>query len=295
LTLLSIHDTSLYSDASLYSCNNVLNELVYKLEHDSQIAIEWFSNNFMKLNPEKCHFMICGHKYEHVFADVSSQHIWESSSQKLLGVTIDNEMKFDSHIANICSKVGRKISALARVCGFLSEDKKLVLLNSFINSQFSYCPLIWMMHSRTSNNMINHLQERALRLVYNDYLLSFDELLIKAKTVTIHHKNIHHLATEMYKVKNNIATSYINDIFTPRAHITYNLRNASEFQIPNVQKENSGKHSLSYLGPKVWQIVPKELKDSTSLNIFKTNIKLWIPKDCPCRICRDYLQGVGYI
>ena len=86
----------------------------------------------------------------------------------------------------------------------LSFDKKRLLLKSFIESQFSYCPLIWMFCSREMNRRINHIHERALRLVYDDYITSFEDLLIRDKSVSIHHRNIQTVAIEMFKVKNNL-------------------------------------------------------------------------------------------
>ena len=79
--------------------------------------------------------------------------------------------------------------------------KRKVLMKAFITSQFSYCPLIWMFHSRTLNNRINNIHERALRLAYNDNQSSFKELLEKDHSVTVHHKNLQALATEIFKVK----------------------------------------------------------------------------------------------
>ena len=63
-------------------------------------------------------------------------------------------------------------------------------MKSFIESQFGYCPLVWMFHSRSLNNRINHIHERALRIVYKDYYSSFEELLEKDKSFTIHERNI---------------------------------------------------------------------------------------------------------
>ena len=88
---------------------------------------------------------------------------------KLLGVTIDRQLKFDSHVLNICSKAGRKLSVQTRMTKYLSFDKKKIIMKTFFESQFKYCPLTWMFHSRKLNNKINSLQERALRLVYNDF------------------------------------------------------------------------------------------------------------------------------
>ena len=82
--------------------------------------------------------------------------------------------------------------------------KRRFLMNSFFTSQFSYCPLIWICHSRTVNTKINKLQERCLQIVYNDKKPSFQELLETDKSVPIHIKNPQVLATKMLKVYRNI-------------------------------------------------------------------------------------------
>ena len=89
-------------------------------------------------------------------------------------------------------------------------------MKMFIESQFSYCPLIWMFCSRTLNKRINFIHERALRIVYNDYVNSFDFLLRKDNSVNIHHRNIQKLAIEMYKVKHGLCPKMMSDLFTTR-------------------------------------------------------------------------------
>ena len=86
-------------------------------------------------------------------------------------------------------------------------------MKAFIMSQSSYCPLVWMCHSRTLNNKINKLHERALRLVYDDRQSTFEELLNIDKSVTIHHRNLQVLATELYKVHHRLAPEPLNNIF----------------------------------------------------------------------------------
>ena len=81
-----------------------------------------------------------------------------------------------------------------------------MLLETFIESQFSYCPLIWMLHLRTMNNKINRLHERSLRIVYSDQSSTFEELLERDKTFSIHHKNIQSLAIEIYKFVNGFSS-----------------------------------------------------------------------------------------
>ena len=183
---------------SAYSVN--LEELLYNLEQDTLSAIIWFENKYMKLNQSKCHFLTCGNTPEHLWVKVGEELIWESKEEQLLGVTIDKNLNFNSHLSTLCNKVGQKVSALARIAKFLPFNQRRIILKTFIESQFSYCPLVWMFCSRTINRKINHLHERVLRLVYNDYQLNFDELLRKHKSLSFHHRNIHQVAIEMFKV-----------------------------------------------------------------------------------------------
>ena len=138
----------------------------------------------------------------------------------------------------------------------MCQDKLRLLLKSFIESQFSYCPLVWMFHSRTLNNRINKLHERGIRLVYNDSHLTFEELLSKDNSYTIHHMNLEKLATEMYKIENNLSPSIIKTIF-PERSIPYNLRNENNFKSSNVHTVYYGTETISYRGPKTWELVPK--------------------------------------
>ena len=92
--------------------------------------------------------------------------IESSNSEKLLSVTIDSKLSSDDHITILCRKTSQKLHALSRVASFMSFDKKRILLKTFITSQFNYCPLVWMCHSRDLNNRINNLMESALRIIY---------------------------------------------------------------------------------------------------------------------------------
>ena len=84
-----------------------------------------------------------------------------------------------------------------RISKFLCLDTRKLIMRTFIESQFNYCPLVWMFCSRKMNEKINHIHERALRLVYNDYESTFDRLLKNDKTISIHHRSIHCVAIEM--------------------------------------------------------------------------------------------------
>ena len=84
-------------------------------------AIEWFENNYMKLNEDKCHFLLSGYRHEMMFANTGQSRIWESEKQKLVGVTTNKHLKFKNHIVEQCKKAGQELSALARVCNDLNQ------------------------------------------------------------------------------------------------------------------------------------------------------------------------------
>ena len=102
-------------------------------------------------------------------------------------------------------------------------------MKSFIESQFGYCPLVWMFHSRGLNNKIDRIHERALRITYNDKSSSQGELLIKDRSVTIHNRNIRALAIKIYKVMQAISPPLLNEVFVPR-QCNYELRGNNFFQ-----------------------------------------------------------------
>ena len=102
------------------------------------------------------------------------------------------------------------------------------------------------------------------------------------------------LATEIYKTVNGLAPTIMNSIFEIK-NIEYNLRNKNNFKSRRINCVRYGIDSLTYLGPKIWNIVPEDIKKSESLNVFKTKIKKWTPGDCPCRLCRLFIQNLGYI
>ena len=141
-TLKKIDVCNFADDTTPYVCDKSVQVALEKLEHHSDLALSWFESNYMKLNTDKCHLLISGHKYEEMWMRVGQNKIWEEKEVKLLGVTIDNALKFDQHVSDICLKANRKLSFLLRMSKYLSFNKRRILYATFIESQFKYCPLI---------------------------------------------------------------------------------------------------------------------------------------------------------
>ena len=281
-------------DTGLHVCDKDLPNLLNSLEHDTSLAIEWFESNYMKLNKSKCHFLVSGNKFEHLWINVGGTKIWESNSETMLGVQIERNLKFDKHVTELCKKAGRKLSALTRLAKILPFHRLRILMKSFFDSQFSYCPLIWMFISRGTNRKINRLHERSLRILYKDDIATFEELLQKDNSVTVHTRNIQLLALEMYKVHNNISPNFICEIFH-KSDVSYNMIKTSDFIRPRVNTVFYGTETIRNIGPKIWDLLPLDIKVSPTLDSFKLKVKQWKPENCPCRLCKTYLPGIGFL
>ena len=106
-------------------------------------------------------------------------YIETNTKEVLLGITIDKDLKFDDHVNSLCKKAWQKLNVLARLAPYMNVEKRRLIMKAFIESQFGCCPLVWIFHSRSINNKINQIQERALRITYNNKSSSFQDLLDK--------------------------------------------------------------------------------------------------------------------
>ena len=286
-------DFASYADDNTpYRTANTIDEVIQSLEHDSMMLFQWFSDNQMKANISKCHLLV--NKKDEVTIRIGDTEIKNSEYEKLLGIKVDTKLNFNEHLNDIISKASCKVNVMSRVMPYMSLSKKKKLVSSFFNSQFNYCPLIWMFHSRIINNKINRLHERCLRLLYGDKLSSFEKLLEQDKSVTIHTRNLQILATEMFKVYRNIFPSIFSKIFHRRDK-NYSLRINTDYAMPNVRSIFHGSENILYLGTRIWEIVPLEFKKLTSMVAFKKSIKEWKPENCPCRPCKKYVPNLGFI
>ena len=141
-----------------------------------------------------------------------------------------------------------------------------------------------MFHNRVLNNRINKIHERALRLVYQNKNLSLSELLELDNAVTIHQRNLQVLVTEIFKVKNNLSTEIMKQVFDFQEPYNNLCSETSQFRRENIKTIHYGIQSVKFRGPKIWAMVPQNIKNCKSLQEFKKMIKVWIPKACTCRI-----------
>ena len=274
-------------DTTFHACDLDLKSLITRLEHDAALAIEWFESNYMMLNQDKCHFLFSGHKYETLFVNLGETKTWESKQQKLLGILIDRDLKFDEYVLLQCKKAGKKLTALIRISKFMTFGQRRNIMKAFIESQFGYCPLVWMFCGRQTNARINHIHERALRAVYNDEISPFEELLGRDKSETIHRRNIKILAAELFKIKNGLSNDIMAQLICKRNSVGYSLRSQTDFSLPQVKSVNYGLKALRYFGPKIWNII-------SSLITGYSNVSIIISQPLKYLFNNDFLQKLMF-
>ena len=281
-------------DTTIYVCDNHLKNIQNRLERDALKLSGWFHENYMKLNDDQCHLLVFVDKTNDVSVTVGNSLIKESSEEKLLGVTIDKDLSFKTHLDSLCKKATQKLHALARISKFMDTEKIVLMMNTFVMSQFSYCPLIWMFHDRRINNKVNKIHERALRIAYRDSHSCFESLLERNNSVSLHQKNLQLLLVEIFKTKENLNPSFMKDIFVERTE-NYNLRSGNTLQLPKVRTTTYGIESVSFLGSLLWHALPESLKKSENLAVFKRKLRSWKGLDCNCRLCKIYIADLGYL
>ena len=194
-----------------------------------------------------------------------------SNEVKLLGITIDNQLKFKNHIEEICEKASYKLHALRRIRGYLTVEKERILANAFIDSQFNYAPLIWMFAGKTLINKICKIHHRTIEVVYNEYNKSYQELLQLNNIVSIHQRHLQYLALEVFKFLMHLNLKFMGYYFNEKP-ITYDLRKGTKVFLPPVKSFRLGLNSVHFRESIIWNNLPSSIKNSQTINEFKVNL-----------------------
>ena len=218
-------------------CSNIVNyadniHICYKnkstevlcevLRLDTNNAICWFEQNYMDANPNKFQGIILDKDVPQSIALTAQDYeIPRSNHLKVLGVTLDDKLKFDIHIDSICFSASRQINALKRLSKFLDESSRVLIYKAFVLSTFSYSPITWIFCGKRNSPKLERLQERALRFVFSDFTSTYEELLKRGNFLPLSIYRLKFLAIEVYKCLNNLNPPYPNDLFI---HNKANLR-----------------------------------------------------------------------
>ena len=271
-------------DNHIYNSNKDFDLLLHVLENDTATAINWFNQNYMNANADKFHTMIMNRKGS-ISTSISVENIVLPSEDNLnvLGINLDAKMKFDKHISNIAKRASQQINVLQRLSKFLCFDSRLLVYNSFISSNFKYCPVTWMFCGKSNVSKLEKIQERALRFVYRDMSSSYEFLLQKGRFLSLSMFRVYFLAVEVYKCVRGSNPPYLNDLFQ-KQKLNYRLRDTDLLVQSKFKTYRFGYKSFSYYGAKVWNTLALQIKQCDNLASFKYKLKLWCLGSDTCNI-----------
>ena len=229
----------------------------------------------MQANPEKFQFLAISASDEsnhhlHLNADTileSEPHV------KALEVIIDNRLNFSQHILAICKKAARQLNALARISRFLNPSSRKIIYQSFVASNFNYCPLVWHFCGKTNSQKLEKIQERALKIIYHDYQSSYNDLLDRSNISTLLISRLRLLLCEVFKSVKGLNPRYISDMFVIKDS-RYDFRNCTKLCQPRKRTTKYGLRSTVYTGAKLWNDISPVITDETDLHDFKTFLNI---------------------
>jgi len=271
----------------LYVSDSSVDRVIEKLKVDIVIINRWFSINSLVANPSKYQLMFLGLKQPegNMSINIGKSTIMATNEVELLGVTIDKKLSFSSHIKKLCKYANNKLYAIIRMRKYLSIPQAKLLVNTYVLSYFSYCPLLWMFCYKKEMSLINRVHKRALRTIYNNFTLELDELLVMNNSCSIHTKHLRTLMTEIYKSLRKENPELLWNIFESKC-TQYNLRNKMLINLPKAESTTFGTNSLAFKGSLIWNTLPNFIKASPTQSIFLKRIKTWNGENCTCKICR---------
>ena len=274
-------------DNTLAAFSNSFPNLIRILEQESNVAIDWLERNQMIANPDKFHAVLVTKGRDDTIGEklvIQGKQIQSENAVRLLGVKIDHRLTFDDHISDLCRKAAAQLNALKRLKGYMEFKAKEILVQSFVFSNFNYCPLVWHFSSEKSVKKIEKIHERALRFLYNDSTSSYDDLLSKAEKCTMRISRLRTLCIEIYKTVSKLNPPFMQDIFKLK-QTTRSARNPNELIHHRPNQVTFGSKSLLSLGPQIWNALPKEIKLAENIQTFKRLIKQWDGPTCNCNVC----------
>ncbi|WAQ98450.1 hypothetical protein MAR_005864 [Mya arenaria] len=196
---------------------------------------------------------------------------------KILGIYINENLKWDTHIKFLRKKISSNLWLLSRIKVFIPVNYRIMFYKAYVQPHLDYCSIIWGSTKQSNIQVLVRLQRRACRIILGEQYTTLSEALNIINSLNIEQRVSLHKAKFMYRVSQNAVPSYIQNMFNYNVRRPNHLRssNKSDFLIPKPNIELF-KGSMSYSGVKVWNNIPNEIRQSESIKSFTVNYTKWI-------------------
>lgn len=242
----------------------------------------------MKVNPSKFQVICISRNNTSLELEIGSDSIRSEKIVKLLGIHIDDKLDFNNHTSIVCKKAARQINALQRLAKHLNFESKLRIYESFVASNFVYCSIVYNSFSISQDRKMEKLNKRAVRLVCNDYISSYHNLLKKTGKKCLYVSKKITLIEFIFKVINGIAPP-VDSAFFKKQKSRYDMRDNFKLIKPAFNSIKYGMKSVAYQGPLVWNLLPVSIKSIDDFSQFKRALrqdsKIFLCKCGTCMLC----------
>ena len=260
-------------DTTVFYSDNDIQRLCNIVNFELKEIVNWFKCNKLSLNASKTNLMFIG--TQHQTKNISDDHqifldkckLTRVADAKFLGITLDENLTWRSHINNVCKRCSRNIGVLNKVKLFLPKPSLHKLYCTLILPYLTYGILLWGTASNVDLNRLVRLQKRAIRIISNSSYLSHTKPLFeKYNMLDVYQLFSKELGIFMYKYHNCLLPSSFNNMFIDMKAIhNYNTRGKENYR-HDIHKLSS----VLNLGPRLWNGLPREIKDAKSISMFKS-------------------------
>ena len=276
-------------DHALYSTSSTDKESVALTLANIELCLEkvgvWMVENRLKMNQEKTEFIAFGssHTIEQLQVEsirVGNDPVEISSHVKYLGVWFDSTLTMKKHISEKCRIASLKLYNIKKIRKYLTHDSLVRLVNALVLSHLDYCNALLIGLPDSTLRPLQNVQNSAARVILG--LSKFEHIspgLKKLHWLPIKYRIVFKVLTMVFKSLHDEAPTYISDLLELKKS-NYSLRSANGI---NLQEQRSklkyyGDRAFSVCAPRLWNMLPNNVKTSPNLDIFKKNLKTYFFK-----------------
>ena len=266
-------------DSNLFYSHPDPNTLISTVNDELKNVSQWIYANKLSLNIEKTKYMFFSNSLDRLPGNVifDTTPLEEVSSIKFLGVCVDNKLSWKCHINNICKVIARNIGIMNRLKYYLPSSALITLYSSLVLPYLNYGILAWGNTYSTLLDKLFLLQKMALRIVFNLHIRAHtDKLFLEHKILKIKELYLFQLGQFMFNYNCNHLPKIFYSLFHRNSHVhNYPTRQSKEFHLPLVRTVHT-QNTFVYTGPRFWNSLDNDLKESVKLITFKYKLKKYL-------------------
>lgn len=262
----------LADDTTVHTSGKDMSEVEGALQVTLDSISEWCLRNRMRINPSKTKSMIITTRQKHQLTHeklnlvLDDKVIEQVSEHRLLGVVVDEKLRWDAQIEDVCKKLSRNLFLLSRLQYLLNVDTRKLFYNAHIKPHIDYASVIWDGSSEALLKKVNSLHRRAAKLILPEPSLSTEEKMAKVGMLSLQNQFLFNKAVLMHKVNYATAPSYLTELFSLTCSRYSGHKSCYSVPRPRV---DIFKTSFSYAGASLWKTLPLNITSISSLPSFK--------------------------